>query len=140
MKVTSKIFGNLTILFVLGGSTQAMATWVGVFLHRTHVYDHIHVSIAREKHPDDALQLNIWNDQSVASVSMAKEIKSASKYLLFQVDQDFDEMTNGWHRLYGDISVRRFILSKNCAYATAHFLQDVLDISLSPRITSARVV
>lgn len=132
---------NSYFIFLLGiyfWSTHAFSTWIGVFVFRNILFDHIHITLSDDSNPDQGTMLNIWNSNPIGYIRMESELKQANKFILFHDDKSKDEIISRWQEFFAKIKSKRSLISKNCAFATQYVLQDILNLDIRPYRAFAR--
>jgi len=140
---------TFTVLLLILATSSAHAAWVGAFLYRDYLFDHIHVTVSDSNQFDDATELNIWNNAPTVKTSMATELRSASQWILFWTDKSKAEIVDAWTKYHasmvrydsatGQYVDNRWLTNHNCAEAAEYALDQALGHALKSEWTWSRV-
>jgi hypothetical protein len=149
MKLTTTLRTLTASLLLIFAASSAQAAWVGAFLYRGFLFDHIHVTVADADNFEDAAELNIWNNAPSINTPMSTDIASASKWILFWDNKSKKEIVDAWAAHHARITRKvsnsgatfddRSLTDHNCAFSTEYLLEQVLGHPLKSEWTWSRV-
>lgn len=112
-------------------TSNARAEWIGLMLLRNALFDHVHVTIAKDLDFKGATQLNIWNSKPLTSMSLEKETNAATQFVLFHQDGVMKEdLTSSWSDFFLANQRKATLLGKNCAWASQYFFNHILNLAM----------
>jgi hypothetical protein len=145
----AKVFGACVVSLIVFAANTASAAWVGAFLYRGLLYDHIHITVADAGKFDNATELNIWNNVPSINMPMSEELSSASQWILFWDNKPKEEIIDAWTKYYGTMVKQdpktgvvidsRSLTDHNCAFSAEYLLENILDRPLKTEWTWSRV-
>ena len=94
------------------------------------IYDHAEVTISDDD-GTNTIAFNVWSPRrGMMHTVLPRLMREAKNSMFFYTDKSKGEIVSKWVDLFNEIEEDRFILNKNCAYASRQLIHEIIGLKL----------